>query len=122
MKRSIILAFGFLLLMTACQKEQLITAKAGELLVEFVDFEQSCNWNLKILGNIKVNDFHRTQASAYLYGDMDRHNQDGSFQLGDVLRVEFEVLEEAPYPQRLILCDIPGGIPVRLLSVEKVEP
>lgn len=119
MNRSNICLLSVLLLFTACEKEQIYSAKTGKLTVEFVDFEQSCDWNLKILDDILVYNFQQTAASGYLYSNIEQFNEDQSFQLGDSLRIEYEVLEECPYPKRLILCNIDHGIPIRLLSVEK---
>ncbi len=119
MNRSIILCFLFIgTLQMACKKETTLVGKTGKLTVEFVDFNSSCNWNLKIVEEVKVANFQEEYESEFLYGDMGHYNKDGQYQFGDTFTIEFEVLEECPYPHLLILCNIHGGVPIKILSIE----
>ena len=88
------------------------------LTVRFVDFEQSCDWNLEIIDDVKIFDFHETYSHKYLHSNIDDFNQNSVYNFGDTLKVEFEVLEKNPYPQRLILCNIDHGIPIKILKIE----
>lgn len=117
--RYLFFLLAFLPLIACEDKIEISTQKLLTLHVRFVDFEQSCNWNLEIIDKILLYDFHGNYTSRFLHANIDDFNQDGAIQLGDELTVEFEVLPENPYPQRLIICDAPEGIPVRLISVQK---
>lgn len=119
MNRSNICLLSVLLLFTACEKEQIYSAKTGKLAVEFVDFDQSCDWNLRLLNGLEVYNFQQTASSSYLYSDIDLYNENNVFQFGDTLQIEFEVLEHCLYPKRPILCIELHGVPVRLLSIKK---
>ncbi len=107
-----------LLLMLGCKKDAgLLKDKTGTLTVEFVSFEESCNWNLEILNGTTVSDFHENYSSKFLHSDIDDFNVNGNFQIGDTLTIHFEVLEENPYPQKFILCNVHPGVPVKILDI-----
>lgn len=114
----LLLLIYFWCTLSTCKKGTTLNTKIGKLEVEFVDFEQSCNWNLRIIDKVKLTDFHEVYTSEFLYGDMNRYNQQKDYQFGDTFTVEYEVLEECPYPHRLILCNIPGGVPIKIIGIE----
>jgi len=97
----------------ACEKESLSTNERV-LEVEIVDFDNSCDWNLKIIGDEVVSNFSDEYTYQYLYSDIDLYEE---YEIGDTIKIEFEVLEECPYPKRLILCNVHHGVPIRILRI-----
>ncbi|GJM36029.1 MAG: hypothetical protein DHS20C18_50300 [Saprospiraceae bacterium] len=119
MNLKLLLSLFLLIVLAGCKKEASLSSQEPvERTVKFVDFEESCNWNLEILDGTEVPNFQGTHSSKFLYANIGDFNQDGAFQIGDTLRVKFEVLSENPYPQRFILCNTYEGVPVKIWAIE----
>lgn len=101
--------------LAACQKESTIE-NTITLEVELKEF--TCNSNLFIVDvGVSVTDFQGLNPSNTLYSDIEKHN-DGAFKIGDILTVEFVVLENKPYTVELVECTVPDGIQVEIIAIE----
>ena len=118
MKLRLALILFLPLFFSACSKDLPAEFTSGEGFVRLVDFDTSCNENLEFLDGREEWDFHRNYQSPYLHSDIDAYPIFDQLEIGDTLEIEYEVLEENPYPQRFVLCNRMGGVPVKILRIK----
>lgn len=117
MRTSIFTLFACLLLLLACQnKDELLSPEIEAIQVRFIDFEASCNENLELLNGQTKKSFDGSFSSKFLYGNTWDFPAFAELKFGETLRIKYEVLEEAPYPFRLVLCKRVDGIPIKILE------
>ena len=107
--------------LVACKKEPGIGPIEGNFRVRYLDFEQSCDWNLELIDHkLNRDNSPNIQSETRLYGNVDDFNIPQLYQFGDTFSIEFEVLtdRDCPYIKRLITCNAWHGTPIKIISVE----